>query len=70
MADIDRLWMQGGYAILFGIVYGKADKGPNAYNWYLTPDMEALVFFDAQTGLEYTTATLKRRGFKPSFAVF
>jgi len=59
-----------GYGVLFGIVYGQAKRGPNAYNWYLTSDLEHLVFFDPQNGMEYTTTTLDKRGFKPSFVLF
>jgi len=59
-----------GYSVLFGLVYGQATKGSKAYNWYLTPDMHSLVFFDAQTGKEHTTAALAAKGFQPSFAVF
>ncbi|KAG8911654.1 hypothetical protein FRC01_005599 [Tulasnella sp. 417] len=59
-----------GYAVLFGIIFGGARKGPKAYNWYLTPDMRSLVFFDAQTGKEYTSAALDDFGFEPTFAMF
>jgi len=59
-----------GYGVLFGIVYGQAQLGPGAYNWYLTPDLESLVFFDPQTGMEYTAITLEKRGFEPSFVIF
>ena len=59
-----------GYAVLFGIIFGKGDKGPNAYNWYLSPDMQSLVFFDAQTGREFTTPALEEAGFTPSFGIF
>ncbi|KIO17421.1 hypothetical protein M407DRAFT_32914 [Tulasnella calospora MUT 4182] len=45
-----------GYSILFGIIFGEAKKGPKAYNWYLSYDMGSLVFFDPQTGIEYTSA--------------
>lgn len=58
------------YALLFGMIYGTAEQGPTAYNWYLTQDLEALVFFDAKSGTEYTTAGLEKKGFKPSFATF
>jgi len=58
------------YSVLFGLMYGQAKKGSNAYNWYLTPDMHSLAFFDAQTGKEYTGAAIQTRGFQPSFAVF
>ncbi|KAG8906950.1 hypothetical protein FRC01_007859 [Tulasnella sp. 417] len=59
-----------GYSVLFGIVYGGAKKGPKAYNWYLTSDMSALVFFDAQTGREYTPAAIDGFGFEPTFMTF
>lgn len=59
-----------GYSVLFGILYGGGNKGPKAYNWYLTSDMAALVFFDAQTGREYTPAAIDGLGFKPSFITF
>lgn len=58
-----------GYSVLFGIVFGKARKGPKAYNWYLSPDLKSLVFFDAQTGKEYTPAALDDFGFEPKFAM-
>ncbi|KIO23019.1 carbohydrate-binding module family 13 protein [Tulasnella calospora MUT 4182] len=60
----------GGYSALFGVVYGEAKKGPRAYNWYLAPDMRSLVFFDAQTGKEYTQTTLEEFEFEPTFATF
>lgn len=59
-----------GYSVLFGIIYGEENKVPKAYNWYLTPDMSALVFFDAQTSREYTPAALDGFGFEPTFATF
>lgn len=59
-----------GYSVLFGIVFGDARRGPKAYNWYLSPDMQSLMFFDAQTGKEYTTGGLVRFGFEPSFLMF
>lgn len=59
-----------GFGILFGIIYGEARKGPKAYNWYLTEDMRSLVFFDPQTGREYSTAALDDFGFEPVFATF
>lgn len=59
-----------GFGILFGIIYGEAEKGPKAYNWYLTEDMRSLVFFDPQTGREYSTAALDEFGFEPVFATF
>ncbi|KAG8902660.1 hypothetical protein FRC01_009518, partial [Tulasnella sp. 417] len=59
-----------GYSILFGIIYGEARKGPKAYNWYLSPDMCSLVFFDAQSGKEYGPAALDGFGFEPTFATF
>lgn len=59
-----------GYSILFGIIFGEARQGPKAYNWYLSSDMRSLVFFDAQTGKEYTTAALDHFGFEPTFAMF
>jgi len=59
-----------GFSLLFGIVYGNARKGPKAYNWYLSRDMHSVVFFDAQTGREYTAPALEEAGFKPSFGIF
>lgn len=59
-----------GVAVLFGIIYGEARKGPKAYNWYLTHDMCSLAFFDAQIGEEYTPAALDRFGFEPTFVTF
>lgn len=59
-----------GYGLLFGLLYGQAEQGPTAYNWYLSQDLESLVFFDPQTGTEYMPPTLKKRGFRPSFIVF
>lgn len=58
-----------GYSVLFGIIYGNAPKGPNVYNWYLSPDTWSLVFFDPQSGKEYTASALDASGFKPTFAV-
>lgn len=59
-----------GYSVLFGVIYGEANKVPKAYNWYLTPDMSALLFFDAQTSREYTPEALDGFGFEPTFATF
>lgn len=59
-----------GYSVLFGIIYGEANKGPRAYNWYLSADMCSLVFFDAQSGNEYGPAALDSFGFEPTFAMF
>lgn len=59
-----------GYSVLFGIIYGEASKGPNAYNWYLSSNMKSLVFFDPQANKEYKSADLDSFGFKPSCAVF
>ncbi|KIO17417.1 hypothetical protein M407DRAFT_172304 [Tulasnella calospora MUT 4182] len=59
-----------GFSVLFGIIYGEAPKGPRAYNWYLSPDMCSLVFFDAQIGKEYCTAALNELGFEPTLAIF
>lgn len=59
-----------GFAILFGMVYGEARRGPKAYNWYLMNDMCSLVFFDPQTGKEYSVAGLDGFGFEPTFAMF
>lgn len=58
-----------GFGVLFGIVYGEAKKGPKAYNWYLMTDMCSLVFFDPQTGKEYSAAALNAFGFEPTFAM-
>lgn len=58
-----------GYSVIFGIVFGEARKGPKAYNWYLSPDMRSLVFFNAQTGKEYTPVALDDFGFEPRFAM-
>lgn len=58
-----------GFSILFGSIYGDAKKGPKAYNWYLTSDMCSLVFFDPQTGKEYSAAALDELGFEPSLAM-
>lgn len=66
----DEFLLLQGYYVLFGIVFGQAQKGPKAYNWYLSPDMQALVFFDAQTSKEYTTSGLEHFGFEPSFVMF
>ncbi|KIO26697.1 hypothetical protein M407DRAFT_24010 [Tulasnella calospora MUT 4182] len=60
---------QDRYSILFGIIYGEAKTGPRAYNWYLTQDMRSLIFFDAQTGKEYTTEALDAFGFEPTFVM-
>lgn len=65
----DRLRIDG-YSVLFGVVYGDAKKGPKAYNWYLSNDMHDLMFFDAQTGREYTPAAVKAFEFEPTFATF
>jgi len=59
-----------GYSALFGLVYGNASKGPKGYNWYLSPDLYSVVFFDAQTGREYTAPALEDAEFKPSFGMF
>ncbi|KIO23032.1 carbohydrate-binding module family 13 protein [Tulasnella calospora MUT 4182] len=59
-----------GYSVLFGIIYGEDRKGSRAYNWYLSPDMRSLVFFDAQIGKEYGPATLDEFGFQPTLAIF
>lgn len=59
-----------GVSFLFGIIYGEAGQGPKAYNWYLTRDMRSLVFFDAQTGEEYSPAALDDFGFEPTFVTF
>lgn len=56
------------YSILCGVVYGKARRGPKAYNWYLSNDMHDLIFFDPQTGLEYTPAAVNALQFEPTFA--
>ncbi|KAG8992789.1 hypothetical protein FRB90_000900 [Tulasnella sp. 427] len=65
----DRLRLDG-YSVLFGLIYGETRRGPKAYNWYLSPDMTALVFFDAQTNREYTIRSLDDFGFKPNFMLF
>lgn len=39
-------------------MYGEAQNGPRAYNWYLSQDMGSLVFFDPQSGREYGPAAL------------
>ncbi|KAG8980814.1 hypothetical protein FRB90_007465, partial [Tulasnella sp. 427] len=39
-----------GYSVLFGIIYGNTPGGPRAFNWYLSPDLGLLVFFDALSG--------------------
>lgn len=57
-----------GFGVLFGIIYGETKKERKAYNWYLTDDMCSLVFFDPQTGKEYSAAALDRSGFEPAFA--
>ncbi|KAG8902122.1 hypothetical protein FRC00_001563 [Tulasnella sp. 408] len=44
----------------------EARRGPKAYNWYLSPDMQSLMFFDAQTGKEYTAAGIVRFGVLPN----
>ncbi|KAG8911653.1 hypothetical protein FRC01_005598 [Tulasnella sp. 417] len=59
-----------GYSVLFGIIFGNAQQGTRAYNWYLSHDMRSLMFFDAQTGIEYTSAALDEFGFEPTFAMF
>ncbi|KAG8941221.1 hypothetical protein FRC04_004673 [Tulasnella sp. 424] len=68
-------WARGrfaasGYSLLFGVIYGEAERGPKAYNWYLASDMRSLAFLDAQTGKEYTTAALDEFSFQPVFATF
>lgn len=57
-----------GFGVLIGIIYGAAKEEPRAYNWYLTDDMCSLVFFDPQTGKEYSAAALDGVGFEPTFA--
>lgn len=59
-----------GFGVLFGIIYGHSEAGPKVYNWCLTSDMCLLVFFDPQTGKEYSTAALDQFGFEPVFATF
>ncbi|KAG9040654.1 hypothetical protein FS837_000358 [Tulasnella sp. UAMH 9824] len=56
------------YSILFGVVYGNARTGPKAYNWYLSSGMHDLMFFDPQTGQEFTSAALDAIRFEPTFA--
>lgn len=52
------------------MIYGETRKGPRAYNWYLSPDLFSLVFFDVQSGQEYGPAALDSFGFEPTFALF
>lgn len=52
------------------MMFGETRRGTRAYNWYLTPDMYSLVFFDAQTGQEYSPAALEVFGFEPMFVTF
>ncbi|KIO23033.1 carbohydrate-binding module family 13 protein [Tulasnella calospora MUT 4182] len=59
-----------GYSVLWGMIYGETRKGPRAYNWYLSPDLFSLVFFDAQSGKEYGLAALDSFGFEPTLALF
>ncbi|KAG8894893.1 hypothetical protein FRC01_012687, partial [Tulasnella sp. 417] len=58
------------YTILFGVIYGNSRAGPKAYNWYLSNGMLDLIFFDAQTGQESTSAALDAIQFEPTFATF
>jgi len=56
----------GGCTALFGTVQASsAREGPRAYNWSVTEDMRSLIFFDAQTGMEYTIHALKEFAFEP-----
>ncbi|KAG8917505.1 hypothetical protein FRC01_002402, partial [Tulasnella sp. 417] len=57
-----------GFGVLFGIVYGATPNERKAYNWYLTDDMLSLVFFDPQTGKEYSSGALDASGFVPTLA--
>ncbi|KIO23020.1 carbohydrate-binding module family 13 protein [Tulasnella calospora MUT 4182] len=65
----DRLLVDE-FSILFGVVYGNARTGPKAYNWYLSSGMHDLMFFDAQTGQEFTSAAVDAIQFEPTFATF
>lgn len=77
MKDAVTLWATNrfqadvrGYSVLFGMIYGEARRGPKAYNWYISRDMCSLLFFDAQSGKEYSPAALDGFGFEPTFAIF
>jgi len=40
-------------AILFGVMFGRDANGDaHAYNWYLAPNLNAILFFDPQNGME------------------
>ncbi|KAG8898198.1 hypothetical protein FRB99_007599 [Tulasnella sp. 403] len=56
--------------VLFGIVYGSHQGGRYSYNWTLTKDCQSVVFFDAYTGDELTTASLEQLGFKARYGTF
>ncbi|KAG8908016.1 hypothetical protein FRB99_000834 [Tulasnella sp. 403] len=55
---------------LFGIVYGSQGGGQYTYNWTLTKDCQSVMFFDAYSGDELTTASLEQLGFKARFGTF
>jgi len=40
-------------AIVFGVMFGRNASGAgHAYNWYLTPDLSGIIFFEPQNGNE------------------
>jgi hypothetical protein len=55
-----------GYAIIFGIMFGRNAKGEaHAYNWYLNADLNGITFFEPQNGNE-----MANPGYNGYFAVF
>jgi len=55
-----------GIAIVFGVMFGRKTSGEaHAYNWYLTPDLSSIIFFEPQHGNEMVDS-----GYPAYFGVF
>lgn len=65
MYILRRTFLTQGFAILFGTMFGSSDEGAHAYNWYLNQDLNGIVFFEPQKGIEKVDP-----GYMGYFAVF